>query len=595
MAEEVRLLSIFKEKICDCIGLVCKMHNHDRIAAVQFWNQVSDRLQSVLDKSVGLSLNLTGKIELMSLATNHAPSIKMDTSRMKKSVTRVAVETSKSEQGEQSEREVDACGQITNGEVVVHSKFEHKQQALDELIVSDVDAEAEDRVKIDKKVVNYIIVEEQQHEEIIETTENSGEMTQQPQPQSFFIIEPDKPIRQTEETVLQDEADETELDGDLKEKVLVLQNDLTVDITRGPEEFHPDDNFDGMVADDKISGVSLESCQNETVVVESREESDSYHCDICDKPFFTFFAFTSHSWQHTKPFKCSTCNQGFSTKGSLVVHNRKHSGEKPYSCTTCSARFTTQGNLKRHLQSHTGVKPWVCNVCNSRFTEKKSLKVHQRIHTGERPYKCKLCEQSFSQRSTLRSHLAVHTKRKPHTCDLCGRSFSQKSNLTSHKSRHYSVRNFSCDYCECKFHNKGDLIRHTKGHANDRSLTCEVCSKTFSRQNNLTDHLNRHYDIKPWQCGLCQLRFFTRLQVKQHLKEKHGMGGGSSEGTTGQLLDIDDESLLDNIKKLDVVKQDEQQVVNMEVEDLEEEMLGDMVIHVDADTGLVLPPILESK
>lgn len=84
----------------------------------------------------------------------------------------------------------------------------------------------------------------------------------------------------------------------------------------------------------------------------------------------------------SKSYSCSSCNSKFSTKGNLMVHQRRHTGERPFNCDKCNSCFSTKGNLKRHIKAHSGEKPYVCNVCNSKFTEKKSLKVHLRRHTG---------------------------------------------------------------------------------------------------------------------------------------------------------------------------------------------------------------------
>lgn len=46
------------------------------------------------------------------------------------------------------------------------------------------------------------------------------------------------------------------------------------------------------------------------------------------------------------------CNTSFSTKGSLKVHMRLHTGSKPFKCPFCDLRFRTSGHRKTHIQSH---------------------------------------------------------------------------------------------------------------------------------------------------------------------------------------------------------------------------------------------------
>lgn len=88
-----------------------------------------------------------------------------------------------------------------------------------------------------------------------------------------------------------------------------------------------------------------------------------------------------------RAFECPECGASFRTKGHLIDHSRKHTGERPFQCTLCDRSFTTHSNLKRHIKSHTGHKTWACQECGDKFLEKKTLLVHIRRHTGEKPYR----------------------------------------------------------------------------------------------------------------------------------------------------------------------------------------------------------------
>ncbi|CAG2111232.1 unnamed protein product [Medioppia subpectinata] len=244
----------------------------------------------------------------------------------------------------------------------------------------------------------------------------------------------------------------------------------------------------------------------------------SVECDVCNKKLVNNSALETHKWIHSKPYACGECEARFSTKGNLLVHQRRHTGEKPFACDRCPASFSTKGNLKRHIKAHSGERPWKCSQCDSRFTEKKSLKVHMRRHTGEKPYQCSVCGKSFSQTGVLQTHMALHLDERKHLCELCGKAFRQRSQLRLHVLRHEGVKRWDCCDCEAKFLTKGDLERHHRVHTGERPFVCDLCGKTFTRQQSLNEHSNRHYGLKPYACTVCSKTFAEMSACYKHIK-----------------------------------------------------------------------------
>uniref|UniRef100_A0A8B9F7D0 C2H2-type domain-containing protein n=1 Tax=Amazona collaria TaxID=241587 RepID=A0A8B9F7D0_9PSIT len=108
-------------------------------------------------------------------------------------------------------------------------------------------------------------------------------------------------------------------------------------------------------------GLDLTSSNTEKIIKEEflsmlfpfrdRDKFKNTTCDICGKTFACQSALDIHYRSHTKerPFICTVCSCGFSTKGNLnalQIHERTHTGEKPFACTICGRAFTTKGNLK---------------------------------------------------------------------------------------------------------------------------------------------------------------------------------------------------------------------------------------------------------
>lgn len=47
---------------------------------------------------------------------------------------------------------------------------------------------------------------------------------------------------------------------------------------------------------------------------------------------------------------CEVCMKAFNQKNALIIHQRKHSGEKPHKCAYCDVAFLQKGNLKTHIK-----------------------------------------------------------------------------------------------------------------------------------------------------------------------------------------------------------------------------------------------------
>ncbi|KAI1888901.1 hypothetical protein AGOR_G00173530 [Albula goreensis] len=114
--------------------------------------------------------------------------------------------------------------------------------------------------------------------------------------------------------------------------------------------------------------------------------------------------------------ECSREQKPFKAQYMLVVHMRRHTGEKPHKCTFegCAKAYSRLENLKTHLRSHTGEKPYVCEHegCNKAFSNASDRAKHQnRTHSNEKPYICKIpgCTKRYTDPSSLRKHVkTVH-------------------------------------------------------------------------------------------------------------------------------------------------------------------------------------------
>ena len=171
-----------------------------------------------------------------------------------------------------------------------------------------------------------------------------------------------------------------------------------------------------------------------------------FKCDSCEKGFTVLSALIRHMRTHTceKPYSCSSCGKEFRIISDLKIHMRVHTGEKPYRCKTCGKGFSRSSALTVHVRTHTGEKPFSCNTCGKDFRSGGDLKVHMRTHTGEKPYHCKICRKRFSHISAMIRHRRIHTGEKPYSCPMCGKDFRFGSNLKDHMRIHTDEEQFTC-------------------------------------------------------------------------------------------------------------------------------------------------------
>lgn len=104
---------------------------------------------------------------------------------------------------------------------------------------------------------------------------------------------------------------------------------------------------------------------------------------------------------YCRPFLCSECGLRFVRNDYLVIHMRRHKGEKPYKCKYCNKGFPRATDLTVHERYHvsffiifytpcetnkknfqTGEKTHLCTICGKGFQRAYNLLVHTRVHTG---------------------------------------------------------------------------------------------------------------------------------------------------------------------------------------------------------------------
>jgi transcription elongation factor Elf1 len=159
----------------------------------------------------------------------------------------------------------------------------------------------------------------------------------------------------------------------------------------------------------------------------------------------------SRSTGAERRFECELCGARFTAKHSLLVHVRRHTGERPFACEHCGRTFAQSSVFKAHLDTHLNDRKYTCEVCNKKFSQRPQLRLHLQRHKGERRWACSSCDARFVTRADLTRHALAHSGTKRFSCALCEKRFTRRQTLEEHSNRHFGIRPYSCGQCDKQF------------------------------------------------------------------------------------------------------------------------------------------------
>ena len=234
-----------------------------------------------------------------------------------------------------------------------------------------------------------------------------------------------------------------------------------------------------------IFSVSYEKINGSDNSDSSPEQQDTtrkvFKCDICS------YVITM--------YMCNVCSYSTDESSRLVIHQRKHTGEKSYKCNMCSYSATSSYRLRKHKQTHTVdvvEKKFKCDVCSYSTNWSSNLEKHKRKHTGVKPYKCDVCNYTTSHSGALSAHKRKHTSEEPYKCDVCSYSTKWSNELVIHKRKHTGEKPYMCDVCSYTTISARHLRSHKRNHTAEKLYKCDVCSYSTIWRSALVVHNRKH-------------------------------------------------------------------------------------------------------
>lgn len=173
-----------------------------------------------------------------------------------------------------------------------------------------------------------------------------------------------------------------------------------------------------------------------------------------------------------KNTSCDICGKTFACQSALDIHYRSHTKERPFICTACNRGFSTKGNLKQHMLTHQMrdlpsqlFEPSNTSLSSSPTPSLLSVgslskpEVNGFLHGFHQESKDVTPGLVTSSASTSPVHSAAPPRRTPkqHFCNTCGKCFSSSSALQIHERTHTGEKPFACSICGRAFTTKGNL------------------------------------------------------------------------------------------------------------------------------------------
>lgn len=222
-------------------------------------------------------------------------------------------------------------------------------------------------------------------------------------------------------------------------------------------------------------------------------EDNKIACFQCEELFEHYFQFDKHMTVHL--INCESCEEKFLSREYYEEHRKSEHKSKEeletFTCEICRKDFKILECFQAHLITHflscsfcetkvPNFQTVKCDICKKKCKSQRILRKHRKVHNLHAKT-CYECGQEFLLSAYYEMHCTSVHNRVPYKCDVCARIFVTQKNLIKHKKKH--LRNAL-------------YARIKTEHRDNNRFVCGICSEGFFLKDLLNLHMQSHNPLK---------------------------------------------------------------------------------------------------
>ncbi|GIY23604.1 homeotic protein spalt-major [Caerostris extrusa] len=259
---------------------------------------------------------------------------------------------------------------------------------------------------------------------------------------------------------------------------------------------------------------------------------------------------------------CRICFKTFACNSALEIHYRSHTKERPFKCSVCDRGFTTKGNMKQHLLTHKSrdLQPLLFASTDNSVPDSETNSSTNVTSPRTSSPVASAFETNLSQTS---NHSPIKTEpiMAPTTTISAITAPPAVTAIISTPPQVSSAIITSAPLTKpIKTETEGSSKRHLPENSSatpskQRTPTgvpkhfCHICQKPFSSASALQIHNRTHSGEKPFKCVVCGRAFTTKGNLKVHMNTHMAQNNGNSRRGRRMSLEFQPPPLPAHIKQ----------------------------------------------